>query len=69
MPSVRILARELGINPNTVVKTYQELEDEGILVTEPKKGFFVSDQNVHFISEAKRRIPQGGNPLSGNRNL
>lgn len=39
MPSVRILARELGINPNTVVKTYQELEDEGILVTEPKKGF------------------------------
>ena len=26
MPSVRILARELGINPNTVVKTYQELD-------------------------------------------
>lgn len=49
MPSVRILARELGINPNTVVKTYQELEDEGILVTELKKGFFVSDQNVHSI--------------------
>ena len=49
MPSVRILARELGINPNTVVKTYQELEDEGILITEPKKGFFVSDHDVHAI--------------------
>ncbi|MFR0979947.1 MAG: GntR family transcriptional regulator [Holdemania filiformis] len=31
--------RGAGINPNTVVKTYQELEDEGILITEPKKGF------------------------------
>ena len=49
MPSVRMLARELGINPNTVVKTYQELEDEGILITEPKKGFFVSNQDVHAI--------------------
>ena len=52
MPSVRILARELGINPNTVQKAYAALEqqeDEGILVTEPKKGFFVSDQNVHSI--------------------
>ena len=49
MPSVRMLARELGINPNTVVKTYQELENEGILITEPKKGFFVSNQGVHAI--------------------
>ena len=29
LPSVRVLARELGINPNTVSKAYQELEAEG----------------------------------------
>lgn len=45
----------VGINPNTVVKTYQELEDEGILVTEPKKGFFVSDQNVHSILSLRQK--------------
>ena len=49
MPSVRMLARDLGINPNTVVKTYQELEEEGILVTEPKRGFFVSGREVHKV--------------------
>ena len=31
LPSVRVLARELGINPNTVSKAYQELENEGVL--------------------------------------
>ena len=36
-------------------KTYQELEDEGILVTEPKKGFFVSDQNVHSILSLRQK--------------
>ena len=36
--SVRSLAQQLNINPNTVQKAYQELEVEGVL---PKKGVFV----------------------------
>ena len=39
--SVRSLAQQLNINPNTVQKAYQELEAEGILYTLPKKGVFV----------------------------
>ena len=40
--SVRSLAQQLNINPNTVQKAYQELEAEGVLYTLPKKGVFVS---------------------------
>lgn len=36
--SVRSLAQQLNINPNTVQKAYQELEAEGVLYTLPKKG-------------------------------
>ena len=42
LPSVRVLARELGINPNTVSKAYQELENEGVLYSVAGKGSFVS---------------------------
>ncbi|MCF0115061.1 MAG: GntR family transcriptional regulator [Erysipelotrichaceae bacterium] len=44
LPSVRTLATELGINPNTVQKAYQELEKEGVIYTLNKKGAFVSDK-------------------------
>ena len=40
LPSVRVLARELGINPNTVSKAYQELEAEGVLYSIAGKGSF-----------------------------
>lgn len=42
LPSVRVLARELGINPNTVAKAYQELEAEGILCSVAGKGSFLT---------------------------
>ncbi|MEG0076604.1 GntR family transcriptional regulator [Anaerorhabdus sp.] len=41
LPSVRVLAQELGITPNTVVKAYQILEDQGYVFTYQKKGVFV----------------------------
>lgn len=44
LPSVRTLAQELNINPNTVQKAYQELESEGYVYTLVKKGVFVSDK-------------------------
>ena len=42
LPSVRSLALELGINPNTVMKAYQELERNGYIYTLNKKGVFVA---------------------------
>ena len=42
LPSVRTLAEDLGINPNTVMKAYQELEKNGYIYTVNKKGVFVS---------------------------
>ncbi len=43
LPSVRELASDLGVNPNTVLKAYQELENDGYIYTLNKKGNFVSD--------------------------
>lgn len=42
LPSVRTLAKELAINPNTVQKAYQELERDGVLYSSPGRGSFVS---------------------------
>lgn len=43
LPSVRSLASELGVNPNTVSKAYQELEEQGYLYSEKGKGCFIAD--------------------------
>ena len=44
LPSCRELAKELGINPNTVSKAYNVLETEGYIKILPKKGVYVSYQ-------------------------
>ena len=40
LPSVRKLATELAINPNTIQRAYRELENEGYICTIPGKGSF-----------------------------
>lgn len=42
-PTVRALAQEAGVNPNTVQKAIFYLEDDGILVTKRTAGRFVTD--------------------------
>jgi len=42
LPSCRQLAKDLGINPNTVAKAYSVLEQEGYIKVLPKKGVYVS---------------------------
>ena len=44
LPSIRQLAESLGINPNTVAKAYQQLENEHVVYTMNKKGVFVSGE-------------------------
>ena len=46
LPSVRQLAQENGINPNTVARAYKQLEDEGFLNNIPKKGVYVAEGEV-----------------------
>ena len=41
LPSVRELAGQLAINPNTIQRAYRELEMEGWIATVPGKGCFV----------------------------
>ncbi|MCI8650245.1 MAG: GntR family transcriptional regulator [Anaerotruncus sp.] len=48
LPSVRTLARDLGVNPNTVQKAYQELERRGIIYSVAGKGSFIAANNNAF---------------------
>lgn len=41
LPSVRELAQQMSINPNTIQRAYRELEAKGIIQTVPGKGCFV----------------------------
>ncbi|MBE5892386.1 MAG: GntR family transcriptional regulator [Lachnospiraceae bacterium] len=56
MPSVRSLAMELSINPNTIQRAYQELERSGYIYSVKGKGSFVSDTGI--AAELKRSEQQ-----------
>lgn len=42
LPSVRSLAKDARVNPNTVAKAYQELERRGIIYSVPGRGSFIA---------------------------
>ena len=46
LPSVRSLAMELSINPNTIQRAYAELERKGYIYTVKGKGSFVAENSV-----------------------
>lgn len=52
LPSVRALAKELGINPNTIQKAYQELEAKGVIYSVGGRGNFIA--SPEDLSAAKR---------------
>jgi len=54
LPSIRDLARELRVNPNTVVKAYRELEIEGVIESRKGQGSYVSATSG-LMSLANRR--------------
>lgn len=60
IPSVREMASTLAINPNTIQKSYRELENEGYIYSVKAKGFFVSEishtGDSGKISEIKEEI-------------
>lgn len=56
LPSVRKLAEDLVINPNTVARAYRELENEGVLVTRRGTGVYVSDTGSPLAKKEQKRI-------------
>lgn len=52
IPSVRALAYDLGINPNTVKKAYDILEEDGLIISKSTKGTFIGD-NIKKAKELK----------------
>ena len=55
LPSVRELALEAGVNPNTVQRSLTELEHEGLVFSQRTAGRFVTE-NENMIVNAKLRI-------------
>src|SRR5436305_6518563 len=59
LPTVRQLAVDLSINPNTVVRAYREMEIRGILSTQQGTGTFITDKEVKpDDGDRQRRIAQ-----------
>ena len=55
LPTVRQLAVDLAINPNTVVRAYRELELGGLLETHQGTGTFISAQKMKRTDAARER--------------
>ena len=59
LPTVRQLAVDLAINPNTVVRAYRELELGGLLETHQGTGTFISEQKMkRSDAERERQLAQ-----------
>jgi GntR family transcriptional regulator len=57
MPSVRQLAKDLVINPNTVAKAYAELVRDGVLESQQGRGYFVARRKcIYSKAERLRRL-------------
>ena len=56
LPTVRQLAVDLSINPNTVVRAYRELEIEGVLDTQQGSGTFVSNKQPQIDQLERQRM-------------
>jgi len=64
MPSVRELSKDLGVNPNTIAKSYRELERQGYIYTTTGVGTFVADKNSVMadpaaLDKAKENLWEG----------
>lgn len=55
LPSVRELAASLGVNPNTVMRTYTELQNDNIIRNRRGIGFFVEEKAMDKILSLRKR--------------
>ena len=55
LPTVRQVAVDLAINPNTVSRAYREMEIRGLLDTQQGTGTFVADRKVEYSKDERDR--------------
>ena len=59
LPSVRFLAEQLVVNPNTIVRAYQELVRDGVVQSQQGRGYFVAPKRqLYTRSERRRRLDE-----------
>jgi len=56
LPTVRQVAVDLTINPNTVSRAYREMEIRGLLDTQQGSGTFISDRKVEYSKNERERV-------------
>jgi len=56
LPSIRALAGELKVNPRTVVKAYEELEREQLVVSRQGQGVFISRNRGGIPTRARKKL-------------
>lgn len=56
LPSIRSLAKELGISVITTKRAYEELERENFIETVPGRGSYVAAQNKDLLREKKIKV-------------
>lgn len=55
LPTVRLVAVELAINPNTVLRAYREMEIRGIVDTQQGTGTFIAERQTEAPREERQR--------------
>ncbi|MEO9481917.1 MAG: GntR family transcriptional regulator [Ekhidna sp.] len=55
IPSVRELASEMGVNPNTIMRTYSELQSMNIIENKRGIGYFVNPEAQKIIIDSKKK--------------
>lgn len=55
LPSIRLLAQDIKISVMTVKKAYDELEEEGYIITRQGKGSYVASKNLELIREEQQK--------------
>jgi len=56
LPTVRQLAKQIALNPNTIAKAYRQLEQEGIIITKPGAGAFVANLDSNLSRSVRKKI-------------
>jgi GntR family transcriptional regulator len=56
LPTVRQLAADLAVNPNTVIRAYREMEIEGVLDTQQGSGTFVGSHRPEIDDLERQRM-------------
>ena len=55
IPSVREYGAEIGVNPNTIMRSYEKLTADGIIYNKRGIGYFISPDALETVKEAQRK--------------